>query len=185
MRLESRSPGQQVFEQPCAGAGHWARLSQPECCCQQCRCCCCVQTQNHQQHRKRVCVLCTHVQLESATDQWLRVFPERLVKALIHWFVSTSNLTQKRACSFSRTGKCLISWLMESLLTDLNIRENKNSQNLPQEAELVLYVMGKDLGMTEEQVWMASVSHVPWHTQLGLWNTLVYSFFSWERKYRS
>lgn len=95
---------------------------------------------------KRVCVSCTHVQLESATDQWLRVFPERLVKALIHWFVSTLNLTQKRAYSFSRTGKYLVSLLIESLLT------GKNSQQPPQEAELVLYVMGKDLDMTEQQV---------------------------------
>lgn len=89
---------------------------------------------------KRVCVLCTHVQLESATDQWLRVFPERLVKALIHWFVSTLNLTQKRAYSFSRTGKYLVSLLIESLLT------GKNSQQPPPRSRASVVCNGEGLG---------------------------------------
>lgn len=59
---------------------------------------------------------------------------------------------------------------MESLLTGLNLKENTNSQRLPQEAELALYVMRKDLGMTEEHVSTASVSLVIWRTQRGLWN---------------
>lgn len=60
---------------------------------------------------------------------------------------------------------------MESLLTGLNVGEKKkNSQQPPQEAELVLYVMRKDVGMTKKQVCTASVSLVIWCTQRGLWN---------------
>jgi len=75
-----------------------------------------------------------------------------LVKALIHSFVSTSNLTEKRVYSFSGTGKYRLSLLMESLLAGLNLKENKNSQQTLQEADLVLYVVRKGLGMTDEPV---------------------------------
>lgn len=53
---------------------------------------------------------------------------------------------------------------MESLLTGLNLEENKNAQQRPPEAELVLYVMRKDMGMTEEQVCTALASFVIWCT---------------------
>ena len=56
---------------------------------------------------------------------------------------------------------------MESLLAGLNLKENKNSQQTLQEADLVLYVVRKGLGMTDEPVWTASVSLVIWCTQRG------------------
>lgn len=67
------------------------------------------------------------------------VSSEMLVKALIRQFVSTSNLRgKKRVYSFSRTGKCLVSVLIESLLTGLSLQENKKFQQLPS-SEFMLY----------------------------------------------
>lgn len=94
-----------------------------------------------------------------------------LVKALIHLFVSTSNLTEKKSPLLLENREVTAFIVDGKPLDRPEFKENKNFQQPttpPRSHELTSYVMRKDLGMTEEQVWTALVSFVTWCTQCSL-----------------